>query len=58
MHQSWLAQKAREFCGGTATRGNFRLEVRYRYNRDLRSLDAMAPAVIPMLLLMTPSMLA
>lgn len=58
MHATWLAQKARERYGAGATQGDFRLEVRYRYNPDVRSLDAMAPAVIPMLLLMIPSMLA
>ena len=58
MHADWLAQKARELYGDAATQGDFRLEVRYRYNPDVRSLDAMAPAVIPMLLLMIPSMLA
>lgn len=58
MHANWLAQKAREIYGDAATQGDFQLEVRYRYNPDVRSLDAMAPAVIPMLLLMIPSMLA
>ena len=58
MHQNWLAQKSRENDGGNATQRDFQLEVRYRYNPDLRSLDAIAPAVIPMLLMMIPSMLA
>lgn len=58
MHLSWLAQKAREIYGDSAAQGAFRLEVRYRYNPDVRSLDAIVPAVIPMLLLMIPSMLA
>ncbi|MCO5065275.1 MAG: ribosome-associated ATPase/putative transporter RbbA [Rhizobiaceae bacterium] len=58
MHMDWLAQKARETYGEAATQGSFQLEVRYRYNPDVRSLDAIAPAVIPMLLLMIPSMLA
>jgi len=58
MHANWLAQKARNIYGDAATQGDFRLEFRYRYNPDVRSLDAMAPAVIPMLLLMIPSMLA
>jgi ribosome-dependent ATPase len=58
MHANWLMQKARELYGDAAAQGNFQLEVRYRYNPDVRSLDAMAPAVIPMLLLMIPSMLA
>nr|WP_313665639.1 ribosome-associated ATPase/putative transporter RbbA [Shinella sp.] len=58
MHMAWLAHKAREIYGKEAAQGDFQLEVRYRYNPDVRSLDAMAPAVIPMLLLMIPSMLA
>lgn len=58
MHMTWLAQKARELYGDNAARSEFQLEVRYRYNPDVRSLDAIAPAVIPMLLLMIPSMLA
>jgi ribosome-dependent ATPase len=58
MHANWLMQKARELYGDAAAQGDFQLEVRYRYNPDVRSLDAMAPAVIPMLLLMIPSMLA
>jgi ribosome-dependent ATPase len=34
------------------------VEVRYRYNPDVRSLPAMVPAVIPLLLMMIPAMLA
>ena len=33
------------------------LEVRFRYNPDVRSIVAMVPAVIPMLLLLIPAML-
>ena len=58
MHMTWLAQKAREIHGDDAAQSDFQLEIRYRYNPDVRSLDAIAPAVIPMLLLMIPSMLA
>jgi ribosome-dependent ATPase len=58
MHASWLSQKARELYGTTATAGSFRLEVRYRYNPDVKSLVAMTPGVIPLLLMMIPSMLA
>ncbi|MDQ6435592.1 ribosome-associated ATPase/putative transporter RbbA [Mesorhizobium sp. LHD-90] len=58
MHQTWLTQKARELYGDAATVGNFQLEIRYRYNPDVQSLVAMVPAVIPLLLLMIPAMLA
>lgn len=58
MHQTWLLQKARELHGDAATVGAFQLEVRYRYNPDVQSQVAMVPAVIPLLLLMIPAMLA
>jgi len=58
LHAIWLAQKARELHGDAATVGNFQLEIRYRYNPDVQSLVAMVPAVIPLLLLMIPAMLA
>ncbi|CAM5761247.1 mannose-1-phosphate guanyltransferase [Labrys miyagiensis] len=44
--------------GRSATQGAFGLELRYRYNPDVKSLVAMVPAVIPLLLLLIPSMLA
>ncbi len=58
MHQSWLEQKARALYGEAATVGSFRLAVRYRYNPDVRSLVAMVPGMIPVLLMMIPAMLA
>ncbi len=57
-HLNWLAQKARELYGNTAALSNFNLEIRYRYNPDVQSLVAMVPAVIPLLLLVIPSMLS
>lgn len=57
MHQEWLGTMARERLGehmvAPAT-----IEVRYRYNPDVKSLPAMVPAVIPLMLLMIPAMLA
>ncbi len=58
MHASWLAQKARELYGATAAAGSYQMELRYRYNPDVKSLVAMGPAVIPLLLMMIPAMLA
>ena len=58
MHQSWLTQKARERYGDTAVAGDFQIAVRYRYNPGIESLVAMVPAVIPLLLMMIPAMLA
>ncbi|KAB2875220.1 MAG: ribosome-associated ATPase/putative transporter RbbA [Bauldia sp.] len=58
MHASWLQARAREALGRRATQATFNLELRYRYNPDIKSLVAMAPAVIPLLLLLIPAMLA
>ncbi|WP_234684352.1 ribosome-associated ATPase/putative transporter RbbA [Bradyrhizobium monzae] len=58
MHTTWLAQRARELSGTGATTAAFRVEVRFLYNPDVKSIVAMAPAVIPILLLMIPAILA
>ena len=58
MHANWLTQKARELYGSAATSGSFQIQLRYRYNPNVKSLVAMVPAVIPLLLLMIPTMLA
>ena len=58
MHAHWLAQGLRELYGDEAVAGNYRLELRYRYNPDVESLAAMVPAVIPLLLMMIPAMLS
>jgi ribosome-dependent ATPase len=58
MHAQWLTERARLLYGNAATAGNFELAVRYRYNPDIKSIVAMAPAVIPILLLIIPAILA
>ena len=58
IHTLWLTEKARRLYGDAATRGAFDLAIRYRYNPDVKSVVAMVPAVIPLLLLMIPAMLA
>ncbi|NVP56154.1 ribosome-associated ATPase/putative transporter RbbA [Mycoplana rhizolycopersici] len=57
MHANWLSQKARQRYGDAAAQGDYQLEIRYRYNPDVQSLIAIVPAVMPILLLMIPSML-
>lgn len=57
MHAHWLAHKAREMFGDAA-KGQFSIETRFRYNPGIESLVAMVPAVIPLLLLLIPAMLA
>ncbi|MDW5317511.1 ribosome-associated ATPase/putative transporter RbbA [Rhizobium sp. PL01] len=56
MHAHWLADRMRTSGDQTGT-GIFQLETRFRYNPDVKSLVAMVPAVIPLLLLLIPAML-
>lgn len=66
MHLSWLQDVARHRFGvrGQLGVGQRQLitpatiELRYRYNPDVKSLVAMVPAVIPLLLLLIPAMLS
>jgi ribosome-dependent ATPase len=58
MHQHWLAEQFRQAYGAGAAAGSYRLEARYRYNPDVESLAAMVPAMIPLLLMLIPAMLA
>ena len=56
IHQYWLVQQVRERTG-LRMGSQVAIETRFRYNPDVKSLPAMVPAVIPMLLLMFPAML-
>ena len=58
MHALWLQNRSRAALGKEATMGDYRLEVRFLYNPGIESLTAMVPAVIPILLLIIPAMLA
>ncbi len=55
MHFHWLAQLAQRHAGRVPAAA---VETRFRYNPDVKSLLAIVPAVIPLLLLMVPAMLA
>ncbi len=56
IHLDWLSQRARRTDSDSSLPAS--LETRYRYNPDVESLPAMVPAVIPILLLMIPAILA
>jgi ribosome-dependent ATPase len=66
IHLLWLQKAAQERLGvrqqlGVGQRqlvSPASIELRYRYNPDVKSLVAMVPAVIPLLLLLIPAMLA
>ncbi|HTN74986.1 MAG TPA: ribosome-associated ATPase/putative transporter RbbA [Pirellulaceae bacterium] len=57
MHAQWLADKATHALGARNQSGPATIETRFRYNPDVKSLVAMVPAVIPILLLLVPAML-
>lgn len=58
MHQTWLQDVASRQSTSNAQNGLMTIETRYRYNPDVKSLPAIVPAVIPLLLMMIPSMLS
>lgn len=57
MHAQWLSVLAREHATALSGAGAATIETRFRYNPDVKSLPAMVPAVIPLLLMMIPAML-
>ncbi|MBH1965287.1 MAG: ribosome-associated ATPase/putative transporter RbbA [Comamonadaceae bacterium] len=57
MHQLWLTDLSLRRLGVVPVAAGT-VEIRFRYNPDVKSLPAMVPAVIPMLLMMIPAMLA
>ncbi|MBL8403160.1 MAG: ribosome-associated ATPase/putative transporter RbbA [Dechloromonas sp.] len=56
MHRDYVARLLREQLGDRASAA-FDIESRYRYNQDFKSVYAMVPAVIPLLMLLIPAIL-
>ncbi|WP_373072863.1 ribosome-associated ATPase/putative transporter RbbA [Sulfurimonas sp.] len=57
MHYDYILSLARQTLGYTPSLSAANIEMRYRYNQDFKSIYAMVPAVIPMLLVFIPSIL-
>lgn len=57
MHYDYLLQQTKEQLGYTPALSAVNIEMRYRYNQDFKSIYAMVPAVIPLLLVFIPSIL-
>ncbi len=57
LHAKWLESRMTE-AGMQMPASSVAVETRYRYNPDVLSLPAMVPAVIPILLMMIPAILA
>ncbi|HJV40084.1 ribosome-associated ATPase/putative transporter RbbA [Caulobacter sp.] len=57
LHAQWLSDMSVHEFGVRPSGGLINIETRYRYNPDVKSLVAIAPAVIPVLLLLFPAIL-
>ena len=57
MHYDYIADATLRIRGIVPQSGAASLQIRYRYNQDFKSIYAMVPAVIPLLLVMIPAML-
>ncbi|HEY8515054.1 MAG TPA: ribosome-associated ATPase/putative transporter RbbA [Candidatus Binatia bacterium] len=57
MHALWLARRAAQ-ASSVAGNDLATIEIRFRYNPNVESIVAMVPAVIPLLLMLIPAMLA
>lgn len=57
MHNLWLSDKTARRSSVVFADQLIQIQTRYRYNPDVKSLVAMVPAVIPLLLIMIPAVL-
>ncbi len=57
MHYDYIAELALRRQGVLSQSSADFLQIRYRYNQDFKSIYAMVPAVIPLLLVMIPAIL-
>jgi ribosome-dependent ATPase len=57
LHARWLAERAPQLPSATPPAEAVRVETRFLYNPELRSITAMVPSVIPLLLILIPAML-
>jgi ribosome-dependent ATPase len=56
MHTQWQRARTLEATGSPPFEA-FRIETRYRYNPEIKSIPAMVPAIMPLLLMFIPSIL-
>jgi ribosome-dependent ATPase len=57
IHGHWLAEQALQATGERRPPGLIDMQTRFLYNPDVKSLVAMVPAMIPLLLMLIPAML-
>ncbi|MHC3995568.1 ribosome-associated ATPase/putative transporter RbbA [Thiomicrolovo sp. ZZH C-3] len=57
MHYNYLTELTRRTLGYVPALSPVDIEMRYRYNQDFKSIFAMVPAIIPIMLVFIPSIL-
>lgn len=57
IHAHWLATRGAQLTGAPLPAPPIKIETRFRYNPDVKSIVAMVPAVIPVLLILIPAIL-
>lgn len=57
LHYSYIRSYYKEILGYVPQSSQIDIQMRYRYNQDFKSIYAMVPAVIPLLLIFIPSIL-
>ena len=57
IHQQYLSEKTKRDIGSSELDQTMQIETRYRYNQDFKSVYAMVPSVIALLLMFIPAVL-
>ena len=57
IHQQYLGEKTKRDIGSSERNQTMQIETRYRYNQDFKSIYAMVPSVIALLLMFIPAVL-
>ncbi len=57
IHQQYLSEKTKRDIGSSELNQTMQIETRYRYNQDFKSIYAMVPSVIALLLMFIPAVL-
>lgn len=57
MHFKYMSQMYKDATGSDAALNPVNIELRYKYNPDFKSIYAMVPAIVPMLLIFIPPIL-
>ncbi|MBE9564152.1 MAG: ribosome-associated ATPase/putative transporter RbbA, partial [Proteobacteria bacterium] len=58
MHLVWMQEQIRHYATEQVPAKLLNIEPRYRYNPDVKSLPAMVPSILPILLMLIPAMLS